>query len=309
MKNSRIVFMGTPDFACGILQRLIDEQYNVVAVVSQPDKKTGRKQVLTPTPVKQLALKRGIEVVQPISIKTEYESVLAYHPDLIITCAYGQIVPVALLSAVHCINVHASLLPRNRGGAPIHKAIIYGEKVTGVSIMEMAKQMDAGAVCAVKKVEIEEDDTMGDLHDKLMKCGADCLIEVLPSILDHTAVFVAQDEDAATFSYNVSKEEEKIDFSKTLQEVYDHIRGLIPYPVGYAYLDGKKMKFHKARKQECDHCEPAGKILGFDDAAMLVAVEGGILRVLELQMEGKSRCSAVDFKNGAGRNAVGKYLK
>ena len=164
------------------LQRLIDEQYNVVAVVSQPDKKTGRKQVLTPTPVKQLALKRGIEVVQPISIKTEYESVLAYHPDLIITCAYGQIVPVALLSAVHCINVHASLLPRNRGGAPIHKAIIYGEKVTGVSIMEMAKQMDAGAVCAVKKVEIEEDDTMGDLHDKLMKCGADCLIEVLPSI-------------------------------------------------------------------------------------------------------------------------------
>ena len=185
MEDIRVIFMGTPEFACGILQTLIDEKYHVVAVVLQPDKKVGRKQIITQTPVKALALANNIDVIQPISIKDEYEKVLSYKPDLIVTCAYGQFVPSVILNypKYGCINVHASLLPKYRGGAPIHKAIINGEKQTGVTIMQMIKKMDAGLMYDKCIVDIEPDDTTAILHDKLMIAGSKLLKEMLPSYL------------------------------------------------------------------------------------------------------------------------------
>ena len=308
MSEQRIIFMGTPVFACGILQRLIDEGCNIVGVVSQPDKKVGRKQELQPTPIKQLAEKYRIPVLQPQRIKEEYEPILALKPDMIITCAYGQIVPQIVLDApaYGCINVHASLLPRLRGGAPIHKAIIYGEAETGVSIMRMVKKMDAGPVCAVASLKISETDTTGTLHDKLMAVGADCLAEVLPKLFADEAIFIEQDESQATFAWNISKEEELIDFNRPAKAVYNHLRGLIPSPVGYALINGKKMKFHQVSLSLEKSDAACGTILGFDADSMKVAVDGGIIHIHQLQLEGKAKTSAREFYNGAGRSYIGK---
>lgn len=310
MKNKRIVFMGTPIFACAILQRLIDEGFNVVAVVSQPDKKVGRKQVITYTPVKELALKYGLRVIQPTNIKNEYDEVLSLKPDLMITCAYGQLVPEILLNAptYGSINVHASILPKLRGGAPIHKAIIYGECESGVSIMRMVKKMDAGAVCGLVRVPIEENDTMGVLHDKLAVVGADELIRQLPAILNNEAVFIEQDESQVSYAWNISKEEEKIDFTKDIQTVYNQIRGLIPYPVGYVLHDGKKIKIHKAHIKKATVTSPVGTITGFVDSCMQVACHNGYLMIEELQLEGKSKTTAKDFYNGQGKMMIDQVL-
>lgn len=304
----RICFMGTPQFACGILQRLIDEKMQIIGVVSQPDKKTGRKQQLTMTPVKQLALENGLEVFQPENIKEASEWFKDKDLDLIITCAYGQIVPEDILNMPKqgCINVHASLLPKYRGGAPIHKAIINGEKESGVSIMRMVKKMDAGAVCNVKKVTIEDDDTMGTLHDKLIKCGADALMEVLDDVLSDKANFIEQDESLVTYAWNVSKEEELIDFNKNDLDIYNHIRGLIPVPVGYAMIDGKKMKFHEVCLLNEKPSASKGVIEGFDKQGMRIALDEYVLCIKTLQMEGKGKVSARDFGNGQGRSLIGK---
>lgn len=311
MSEQRIIFMGTPVFACGILQRLIDDGYHVVGVVSQPDKRVGRKQELQSTPVKQLAEKYQIPVLQPVHIKEEYQAVLDLNPELIITCAYGQLIPQAVLDTPKfgCINVHASLLPRLRGGAPIHKAIIYGEDNSGVSIMRMVKKMDAGPVCATVTVKIHDEDTMGSLHDKLMSAGAECLSAVLPKIFEGTAEFIEQDENQATFAWNISKEEELIHFDRPVKEVYNHLRGLIPTPAGYALINGKKMKFHQVTFETCEPKAKAGTILGFDDHSMMVAALDGIIHVLQLQVEGKGKTTAREFYNGAGRNYVGKEFE
>lgn len=307
----RILFMGTPEFACGILKCLIENHYNVVGVVSQPDKKVGRKQVLTPTPVKSLAASYNLSVFQPVHIKDIYEQLRQLDLDCIITCAYGQMIPedILHLAKIRCINVHASLLPKYRGGAPIHKAIINGEKESGVSIMEMVKKMDAGDVCCVKKVAITEEDTMGSLHDKLMKCGEEALLEVLDDILDNKAVFVPQDESQVSFAWNITKEEEKIDFSKGGRSVYDHIRGLIPSPVGYAYLENKKIKFHEVRLLHEESVAAFGEIIGFDGTHLQVSLGDLILLVTQLQPEGKAKMSARDFYNGHGKNLIGKRFE
>ncbi len=307
MEKLKLVFMGTPVFACGILQRLVDDGYKVVGVVSQPDKKVGRKQQLTETPVKALALQLGIPVFQPVRIKEDFSMLKEIQPDLIVTCAYGQIVPQELLDLprLGCINVHASLLPKLRGGAPIHKAIVFGETKTGVSIMRMVKKMDAGAVCLKKEVVIDDSDTMGTLHDKLMQVGAEAISEALPMIIDGSAQFEEQDDTLATFAWNVSKEEEWIDFNREVHEVYNHIRGLIPAPISHALLDGKKVKFHQVSMRICDPQAEAGTIVGFGEQGMEVAAVGGVICVQGLQVEGKSKTTARDFQNGAGRNCVG----
>ena len=309
--KERIVFMGTPAFACEILKALKAAAYDVVMVVSQPDKKVGRKQLVQPTAVKELALSYGIEVFQPISIQKEYEHILEMKPDLIVTCAYGQMIPIALLNAPKhgSVNVHASLLPKLRGGAPIHKAIINGEKETGISIMRMVKQMDAGAVMKQSHVAITDEDTTGTLSEKLSKSGAALLLECLPAILNDTAVFEEQEESKATFAYNISKEEEKIDFTKSLDEIYNQIRGLIPSPVGYALLNDKKVKIHKVRKYVTSHHFETGTIVGMVENGYAVAVKGGYLLMAELQMEGKSKVDAKNFYNGAGRNYVNQVMK
>lgn len=182
----KIVFMGTPDFSVPVLQRLIRDGYEIVAVVTQPDKPVGRKKVITPPPVKQEALRHEIPVLQPKKVRTEYEEILKYEPDLIVTAAYGQILPGELLDSPErgCINVHASLLPEYRGGAPIHQAIIDGKKETGVTIMYMVEKLDAGDMLSQVSVEIEEDDTVGSLHDKLSDAGAELLGDTIPMLVN-----------------------------------------------------------------------------------------------------------------------------
>lgn len=298
----RIVFMGTPIFATAILERLIKDGYDVVGVVSQPDKKVGRKQIITPTPVHACAQANGIEVYQPVSIKEGMDKIQEWNPDLIVTCAYGQMIPVAILEypKYGSLNVHASLLPKLRGGAPIHKSILYGEKETGVSIMRMVKKMDAGAYMLQKKVTIGDDDTTEILHDKLMVCGADAISEAIPLLVSGKAVFIEQNEEEATFAFNVSKEEEFIDANRSVEKVYAQIRALISWPVGYILIDGKKIKIHKARRGITQVNHDIGNIF-IENKKLYLQCLDGCIELLEVQLEGKEKCSSKDFINGAGR--------
>lgn len=310
-ENKRIIFMGTPLFACAILQTLIDEKYNIVAVVSQPDKKVGRAQNIEMTPVKALALKNGIQVIQPVSIKNDYETILQLTPDCIITCAYGQMIPLAILQAPKfgCINVHASLLPSLRGGAPIHKAIINGFSKTGITIVEMVSKMDAGNMIATSELNIDPDDTMGSLADKLMLLGSSLLAKTLPSILNIEYSVKAQNETEVSFAYNISKEEEWIDFKQTAQVIYNQVRGLIPTPCGYGIIEGKKIKFWKAHLTNFASDELSGTILGFYENGLAIQAGDAILIIEELQLEGKMKVSAKDFYNGQGKNLINKRFE
>lgn len=300
--------MGTPEFACGILQALTQLPFvELVGVVSQPDKKVGRQQKLQMTPVHALAEQLGLPVLQPQKIRTDYAEVLDLQPELIVTCAYGQMVPEAVLNAPKhgCINVHASLLPKYRGGSPIHTAIIQGETESGVTIMQMVKKMDAGDMLAVKKVAIDEEDTTEMLHDKLQAAGSALLKECLLDYLEGRITPIAQDETQVSFAWNITKEQEQIDFSQTGRQIYNQIRGLISWPVGYGVIAGQKMKFWGVRYREDETEQPSGTILGFDEMGMLVAAGGAMIVITELQMEGKKRVSAKDFYNGKGKQLIG----
>lgn len=218
--------MGTPEFAVPILEALC-ENTNVVMVVTQPDKEVGRHHELVPTPIKKVALEHQIEVFQPTKIKEEYEKIISTGADLIVTCAYGQIIPEAILNAprLGCINVHASLLPKLRGGAPIHHAIIDGETKTGITIMYMDKKMDTGDIISQKEYQIKESDNVGTLHDILSQMGKELLLETLPSIIEGTNTRTPQNHDQATYAWNITREEEHIDFNKPAKEIYNKVRG------------------------------------------------------------------------------------
>ncbi|RHO22209.1 methionyl-tRNA formyltransferase [Eubacterium sp. AM18-26] len=300
--------MGTPDIAVSMLKQILADGYDVIGVVTQPDKKAGRKQELKMSEVKQCALQHNIPVYQPVRIKDDYKDLMMLGADLIVTCAYGQFIPSELLEAptYGSINVHASLLPKLRGGAPIHKAIIYGEKETGMSIMRMVKAMDAGAVMAQCKVRIEETDTAGSLYDKLAEAGAKLLSESIVKIKEGKAVFVEQQEEKATFAYTISKEEEFISFDRDISKVYDHIRGLIPFPVGHGIINNKKVKFHKVRKVEKAIYSKPGEVLGLLDGGFAIAAVNGYVLIDEIQMEGKAKTDAKAFFNGAGKQLVGQ---
>ena len=304
----KILVMGTPDIAVSMLKQILADGYDVIGVVTQPDKKAGRKQELKMSEVKQCALQHNIPVYQPVRIKDDYKDLMMLGADLIVTCAYGQFIPSELLEAptYGSINVHASLLPKLRGGAPIHKAIIYGEKETGMSIMRMVKAMDAGAVMAQCKVRIEETDTAGSLYDKLAEAGAKLLSESIVKIKEGKAVFVEQQEEKATFAYTISKEEEFISFDRDISKVYDHIRGLIPFPVGHGIINNKKVKFHKVRKVEKAIYSKPGEVLGLLDGGFAIAAVNGYVLIDEIQMEGKAKTDAKAFFNGAGKQLVGQ---
>ena len=304
----KILFMGTPDIAVSMLKQILADGYDVIGVVTQPDKKAGRKQELKMSEVKQCALQHNIPVYQPVRIKDDYKDLMMLGADLIVTCAYGQFIPSELLEAptYGSINVHASLLPKLRGGAPIHKAIIYGEKETGMSIMRMVKAMDAGAVMAQCKVRIEETDTAGSLYDKLAEAGAKLLSESIVKIKEGKAVFVEQQEEKATFAYTISKEEEFISFDRDISKVYDHIRGLIPFPVGHGIINNKKVKFHKVRKVEKAIYSKPAEVLGLLDGGFAIAAVNGYVLIDEIQMEGKAKTDAKAFFNGAGKQLVGQ---
>ena len=308
MKKLNILFMGTPAIAVSMLDRLVADGHHIVGVVTQPDKKAGRKQQLKMSEVKEYALAHEFACYQPIKIREEYDAFLNMSIDLIVTCAYGQFVPQQLLEypTYGSINVHASLLPKLRGGAPIHKAIINGDKETGMSIMRMVQKMDAGAVMAQCKVRIGDDDTTGIMFDKLAVAGAELLSESVDKIIRGEAVFVEQDEASATFAYTIQKEEEHIDFNNDVQVVYNHIRGLLPFPVGNAVVNGKKVKFHKARMVAKQHSYQPGEIVGWLENGFAIACSNGFILVDEIQMEGKAKNDAKSFYNGAGKQLVGK---
>src|SRR5699024_5591493 len=240
----KIVFMGTPDFAVPVLNRLVESAYEVVLVVTQPDRPKGRKRILTPSPVKEAAIEHHIPVFQPEKIKNEYEEILQYDADIIITAAFGQILPQALLDAPKygSINVHASLLPELRGGAPIHYAILLGKQTTGITIMYMTAALDAGDIIAQQSIEISEQDHVGTLHDKLSQVGAGLLKETLPAIFAGTHTVTPQDPEQATYAPNVSRELERIDWEQSNETVYNHIRGLHPWPVAYTTHQAKRLK-------------------------------------------------------------------
>lgn len=243
MKDLRVVFMGTPDFAVPVLEKLILNT-KVVLVVSQPDKCVGRKRELVATSVKKKALEYNIPVFQPEKVKLDYEKIVLARPDIIITCAYGQIIPKVLLDLprLGCINVHASLLPYLRGGAPLHHAIIDGYKETGVTIMYMDEAMDTGDIISTVTYPLKDTDTVGTVHDNLMEMGANLLMETLPSIIKGTNKRIKQDNSKATYAYNISRSDEHLDFSGSGVLVERKVRGLNPWPLANTLFDDEEIK-------------------------------------------------------------------
>ncbi|MGE7767662.1 methionyl-tRNA formyltransferase [Peribacillus sp. NPDC096540] len=302
---TKIIFMGTPDFSVPVLKRIIDEGYEVIAVVTQPDRPVGRKKVLTPPPVKVEAEKQGIPVYQPEKIREneELEKIIALKPDLVVTAAFGQILPNELLEAPKygCINVHASLLPELRGGAPIHYSILQGKEKTGITIMYMAEKLDAGDILTQAEVTIEEEDNVGTLHDKLSKVGSDLLAETLPKLLNDELYAIKQDEDKATFAPNIKRSEEKIDWTKTGEDIYNHVRGLNPWPVAYTLLNESILKIWQAKKLEHNNRAVPGTIIDVRNDGFVVSTgnETAIL-VTDLQPSGKKKMPAKDYLRGAG---------
>ena len=303
--------MGTPDFCVPILKAL-SEKCNVIAVVTQPDKEVGRKKEIIYSPIKKTAINLGIKVLQPIKIKEEYKEIVNLDPDIIITCAYGQIVPEVILNKPKygCINVHASLLPKLRGGAPIHKAIIYGYDVTGITIMYMDKGMDTGDMISKVEVEITNDDTAESLHDKLQNASVPLLMETLPLIIKGTNKREKQNNNEATYAYNVSREEEHVDFNKTSKEIYNQIRGLNSWPGAYCLFDDKIMKVWKCyRTDKLYDFALLGEITAIYPDGFGVKCSNGEVVFTEIQLEGKKKMKATDFINGYHDKLVGKILK
>ena len=299
MNDLKIVYMGTPEFGLPALEA-INSIYNVIAVVCQPDKVGNRNEVKY-CPIKEYALKNNILVLQPESIKNEYKDIIKLEPDMIVTCAYGQIVPKELLDypKYGCINIHASLLPKLRGGAPIHRAIIEGHKETGVTIMKMVPKMDAGDIITQEKIEILDEDTVGTLHDKLSILGKNLLIETLPSIINGTAPRIKQNNEEATYAKNISKEDEKIDFSKTKKQIYNQIRGLNSWPGAYAIFDKKRMKIWSSRiSNYVDPFKIDGQITNIYPDGIGVKVSNGEIVLTEIQIEGKKKMKTSEYLNG-----------
>ena len=299
MKDVRAVFMGTPDFAVPILASLI-EKMNVVMVVSQPDREKDRKGNIIYSPCKELALANGIEVYQPLKIREEYQKVLDKKPDIIITAAYGQIIPSEILDypKYGCINVHGSLLPKLRGGAPIHHAIMNGDEVAGVTIMYMDKKMDAGDIISQRKIDVSDDMTLDELYSKLSLLGRDLLIDTLPSVIEGTNDRIKQNEDEVTFGYNITKEEEKINFNDTSVNIHNKIRGLSSVPGAYGILNNKRMKIYKSIKTDILSKEKPGTIIDINSDGIFVATSDYVIRLVDIKLEGKKRCLVKDFING-----------
>ncbi len=311
MKDIKIVFMGTPIFAKEILKSLIEEKYNVVGVVSQPDRKVGRKKEIKYTPVKEVAVENNIPVYQPENIKKEYTFLEEIKPDIIITAAYGQIVPEEVLNlpSIECINVHGSLLPKYRGGAPIHYAIINGDKKTGVTIMKMVKEMDAGDIISQKEFQIKKDDTLEIVHDNMVEVAKDLLKETLPNIINDNYTIIKQDESKVVFSPTIKREEEKIDWSKDGIDIYNQIRGMNPWPVAYSQINGKKFKFFTTKFIEDVNKKESGLITDITKEAISVEVKGGILKLIDFQIEGKKKVNIQDFINGNNFIEIGNRFE
>ena len=298
----RVIYMGTPDFAVGALEEIIKAGHEVVLVVTQPDKPKGRGKTMQFTPVKECALKHGIEVFQPVKVResANIEYLRKFNPDIIIVAAFGQILPKSILDMPKycCVNIHASLLPKYRGAAPIQWAIINGDEVTGVTTMRMAEGIDTGDMIAKRQVRIDEDETGGSLFDKLTEVGARLCVETMDMIEDGTAEYTPQDSESATHTSMIKKELGLIDWKKPAVEIERLIRGLNPWPSAYTHLNGKTFKIWKAKViDEKFDCQP-GCICKVDKNNLYVMTGDGVLSLLEVQLEGKKRMEAEAFLRG-----------
>lgn len=300
-----IIFMGTPDFSVPILSMLRAEGYNIIAVVTQPDRPVGRKRVLTPPPVKVEAERLGIAVIQPEKLigSSELQDILALNADLIVTAAFGQLLPKELLDAprLGCINVHASLLPKYRGGAPIHQAIIDGETETGVTIMYMVEKLDAGDIISQVTVPIQDTDDTGTLFTTLSEAGVSLLKATLPSIVEETNDRISQDESLVTFARNISRAQERIDWTKNGKAIYDKVRGLHPWPVAYSVFQGDNVKIWWSEKVMSASTGEPGEIIDIEADRIIVKTgDDTAIAITDIQPAGRKRMSAETFIRGVG---------
>ena len=298
----RIVFMGTPDFAVPCLNALVDAGHEVVAVFSQPDKPVGRKQILTPPPVKQTALEYGIPVYQPEKVKGSdtADIIKSLNADINVVVAYGKILPKDVLESAKygSVNVHASLLPKYRGAAPIQWAVLNGERESGVTVMQMDEGLDTGDMLSVVKTPIGENETSAELFDRLSVIGAQALIETLEKIENGTAVRTPQPKGDFGYARMLTKADCELDFTKSADEVHNKVKGLQTWPVALTSLNGKRIKIHKTAHVDCESDCRAGEVVKSDKRMIVCCGDGKFLEILELQPEGKKRMDAKAFLAG-----------
>ena len=305
MRNTKVIFMGTPDFAVPVLEGLL-ENTNVIMVVTQPDKEVGRNHEVVPTPIKKIAQEHNVEVFQPIKIRNDYEKIINAGADIIITCAYGQIIPEVILNnpPLGCINVHASLLPRLRGGAPLHHALIDGETKTGVTIMYMDKKMDTGDIISQKEYIIKDNDNVGIIHDNLSIMGKELLLETLPSIIDGTNNRTPQNNEEATYAYNISREEEHIDFNRPAKEIYNQVRGLYPWPKANTIIDGLEVKVLECFISDKDSNFSSGTICDITKDSIGICTKDKVIYITKVKPFGKKEMLALDYINGLNKEKI-----
>ena len=304
LKDLKVVFMGTPEFSVPILESLI-ELTDVVLVVSQPDKEVGRKRVLTPSPVKKCALEHGIEVYTPKKLREEYEYILNKKPDVIITAAYGQIVPKQMLiyPDYGCINVHGSLLPKYRGASPIQSAIMNGDKTTGITLMYMEEGLDTGNIIHAKEIPIEDDDTYGTLSEKLSILGRDLLVKTLPVIVDGENFDIPQNDDEATSTVKIKREDERLDFNKTATELHNFVRALNPSPLANILVNGEEWKVLTTEVGDSVNGK-LGEVVEVNKDSFVVACKDSSLIVKKIKPAGKKEMFVKDFFNGFNKESL-----
>ena len=293
-----IIYMGTPDFAVPALEKLAKSNHTVQAVFTQPDKPRGRKMIMTPPDVKVCAEKLEIPVYQPTSMKTaeSLEIIKKYNPDVIVVAAYGQILPKAVLDAPKygCVNIHGSLLPKYRGASPIQQSVLNGDKVTGITTMLMDVGLDTGDILLTSETEIGENETSGELFDRLALLGGDLILETLTALENGTVIPKKQDESLASHTTKIDKSLCPIDFTKTAQEVHNQVRGLYPWPVATAKISGKNVKVHSTKIS--DKSGKAGTIISV--RPLIIACAEKSIEIIELQPEGKKKMTAEAFTAG-----------
>ena len=307
--NEKIVFLGTPSMSAYVLEGMINAGFNIVAVISQEDKEVGRKKVLTPSKVSEVALKYGIPLYRPHKLNKEYDFLVDLKPDLLLTFAYGQIIStkVLALSRFKPLNLHASLLPKYRGAAPIQYALRNGEKKTGISLMEMVKEMDAGDVYAKEEIAIDEEDNYSSLCEKIQILALDMAKKYLPLYFDNKLEPVKQDESLVTFCPSIKREEEKLDLNLCAEDFVNYVRSLADNVGAYLMLDGEIFKIFKAKKVNSILDHEVGVIVKAYKKELLLQLKDGQVNLLKVQKQGKKVVSNVDFING-NKNVEGKKL-
>ncbi|WP_261843029.1 methionyl-tRNA formyltransferase [Aliamphritea ceti] len=289
-KGLRIVFAGTPDFAATNLQALINAGHNVIGVYTQPDRPAGRGRKLKPSPVKQVALDNQLDVFQPLNFKEEgaLDILQNLQADLMVVVAYGILLPKVVLEAprLGCINVHASLLPRWRGAAPIHRAVLAGDTETGVTIMQMDEGLDTGGMLLKSSCAINPCESSGELHDKLAVIGAEALLKSLPGLADSSLIAEPQDNEQANYAHKLEKAEGSIDWQQSATRIARQICGLSPWPVAYTQLNGETMRIWQAEVSDQTTNAAAGSVVSTDKKAIHIACGEGVLSLLHIQLPG-----------------------